>query len=271
MYHAVRLARAATGRRRIVKIEGGYQGWHSDLGVSTRPLLDDPTSPGLPEGVPNSAGILPEVAEGARRDRQRRRGAGAGCSPARGGDRRDDRRARASTRAAACTVDRAYLELARTLCTRHGTVLIFDEVMSGVPQRPRRRGRPRSASFPTSACFGKAIANGYIIAVLAGNAELMRQLAPEGTGLLLRHVQRPSAVRRRGAGDARRDRARRMFPSSLEPRRPARRRASTPPSRELGSTPSARRTARSGTSTSTRRRCATTATWHGPPARRPSV
>src|SRR5205823_5410114 len=57
IYHAVRVARAATGRTKIVKVEGGYHGWHADVGVSTRP---DHVDLSVPHPVPasNSAGSL---------------------------------------------------------------------------------------------------------------------------------------------------------------------------------------------------------------------
>jgi glutamate-1-semialdehyde 2,1-aminomutase len=76
-------------------------------------------------------------------------------------------------------VEPAYLQLARDLCTAHGSVLVFDEVMSGFRAHIQGAGA-RLGVVPDLATFGKAIANGYVIAVLAGRADLMTQLAPEG-------------------------------------------------------------------------------------------
>jgi len=179
VYHAVRLARAATRRSKIVKIEGGYQGWHSDVGASTRPSLEDAGDSSAPRAVPNSAGILPAITdaipiasvndqEGLRRtfELHGTEIAGliiepilysAGCVP----------------------VDIQYLQLARDLCTQHGAVLIFDEVMSGFRAGLGGAGARLGVEADLGA-FGKAVANGYIIAVLAGRAELMTQLTPEG-------------------------------------------------------------------------------------------
>jgi glutamate-1-semialdehyde 2,1-aminomutase len=178
-YHSVRLARAATGRRRILKIEGGYQGWHSDLGVSTRPLLDDPAYAGLPEGVPNSAGILPEVAD-AVLIATVNDGAALEQVFARHGEELAAMIVEPVVYSCGCVqVDREYLELARTLCTRHGTVLIFDEVMTGFRNGVGGAGG-RAGVVPDLGVFGKAVANGYILSFLAGKAELMTSLAPEG-------------------------------------------------------------------------------------------
>jgi glutamate-1-semialdehyde 2,1-aminomutase len=179
IYHAVRLARAATGRTKIVKIEGGYHGWHSDVGVSVRPILEDASYVGLPEGVPNSSGSLPAVTaevivatvndQEALRHLFSERGdeiAGLIVEPA--------------LYSSGCVlVDKVYLELARELCSKHGTVLIFDEVMSGFRNGIGGAGA-RLGVLPDLGAFGKAVANGYVISFLAGRADLMRQLAPEG-------------------------------------------------------------------------------------------
>src|SRR6185436_20365528 len=53
--------RAATGRGLIVKVEGGYHGWHGDVGASVKPDLERAGDVHRPVAVPNSAGILPEL------------------------------------------------------------------------------------------------------------------------------------------------------------------------------------------------------------------
>ena len=179
IYHAVRLARAATGRTKIVKIEGGYHGWHSIVGVSTRPPLREAGDAAAPRSVPNSAGILPAVtaevivatANDAISLQQLfvERGheiAALLIEPV--------------IYSSGCViVEQSYLQLARDLCTKHGAVLIFDEVMSGFRTGIGGAGARLGVSADLGA-FGKAVANGYIISVLAGVAPLMTQLAPEG-------------------------------------------------------------------------------------------
>ena len=76
-------------------------------------------------------------------------------------------------------VDKEYLQAARDLCTRHGAVLIFDEIMSGFRNGLGGAGA-RMGVIADLGAFGKAVANGHIMAVLAGKAELMKMLAPEG-------------------------------------------------------------------------------------------
>jgi glutamate-1-semialdehyde 2,1-aminomutase len=179
IYHAVRLARAVTGRTKIVKMEGGYHGWHADLGVSVRPELSEPTAAGLPQGVPNSSGSLAAVTaevlvatvndQGALEDLFARRGpeiAALVIEPV--------------LYSAGCViVNPDYLLLARKLCTRHGSLLVFDEVMSGFRSALGGAGA-KLGVVADLGVFGKALANGYIIAALAGRAEHMSRLAPEG-------------------------------------------------------------------------------------------
>ncbi len=55
--HAVRLARAATGRDKIIKIEGGYHGLHDSVLVSLKPKAEEVGDPNFPTSVPGGAGI----------------------------------------------------------------------------------------------------------------------------------------------------------------------------------------------------------------------
>jgi glutamate-1-semialdehyde 2,1-aminomutase len=180
IYHSVRLARAATGRRYIAKIEGGYQGWHSDVGVSTRPLLRDSSYLGLPEGVPNSPGILPEVARSVIVATANDRDALSTLFSERGAEIAALLVEPVLYSAGCVLVDADYLALARELCTKHGAVLVFDEVMTGFRNGLGGAGA-RLGVTPDLGVFGKAVANGYVLSFLAGRAELMTQLAPEGS------------------------------------------------------------------------------------------
>jgi glutamate-1-semialdehyde 2,1-aminomutase len=169
-----------TGRSKVLKIEGGYQGWHGDLGASTSPALDDPAPVGMPAAVPNSAGVLPAVTDAllvnaandadALRERFARDGAeiaamvvepvlySCGCVP----------------------VDAGYLALARELCTRSGVVLVFDEVLSGFRVVVGGAGSLGAGVVPDLASYGKALANGHVLSALVGRADLMDELAPGG-------------------------------------------------------------------------------------------
>jgi glutamate-1-semialdehyde 2,1-aminomutase len=179
LYNAVRVARSFTGRQKIVKAEGGYQGWHGVLGASTSPALDDPAKVALPPTISNSSGTLPATLDALRvvnvndldslRARFELEGdeiAGVVLEPI-------------LYSAGVVGVDREYLELARELCDRYGSVLVFDEVVSGF--RLTLGGAAALARvMPDLSVYGKAIANGHVIAVLAGRRDLIDVLAPAG-------------------------------------------------------------------------------------------
>jgi glutamate-1-semialdehyde 2,1-aminomutase len=179
IYHAIRLARAATGRTKIVKMEGGYHGWHADVGVSVRPVLNDPEDVGLPEPVSHWPGNLPSVTSEVIVATVNDQAALRGLFTQRGEEIAAVIIEPALYSAGCIVVDKEYLQAARDLCTRHGAVLIFDEIMSGFRNGLGGAGA-RMGVIADLGAFGKAVANGHIMAVLAGKAELMRMLAPEG-------------------------------------------------------------------------------------------
>src|SRR4029078_13446082 len=72
-----------------------------------------------------------------------------------------------------------YLEGAREACTRHGTVLIFDEVITAF-RLAAGGAQERFGVTPDLATFGKAIANGVPVAALAGRADLLDLFATGG-------------------------------------------------------------------------------------------
>jgi glutamate-1-semialdehyde 2,1-aminomutase len=177
IYHAVRVARAHTGRTKIVKVEGGYHGWHADVGVSTRPAHVDLASR-HPVAQSNSAGSLQAVvdaivvvtvndAEELERAFAENEGeiAGVILEPV--------------LYSAGCIhVEREYVDAARWLCAGTGALLIYDEVMSGFRNGLGGAGARKGPA--DLGVYGKALANGYIIAVLAGRSDLIGLLAPEG-------------------------------------------------------------------------------------------
>jgi glutamate-1-semialdehyde 2,1-aminomutase len=191
LYHAVRLARAFTGRSRVIKVEGGYHGWHGDLGVSTRPspsaLGITPTDLAagtglydrLPPSVPNSAGIL-EAVTGA-----------LVVVPANDPEALASRVAELGEELAAIVlepvlfsigtvdVDLDYLAAARRLADEADALLIFDEVLSGFRCRLGGVGAGRGVIADIGA-YGKAVANGHVLSFLAGRSEVMEFLSPSG-------------------------------------------------------------------------------------------
>ena len=169
---AIRIARAATGRDMVVKIEGSYHGHHDTVMFSVLPNADALGGRDLPSTTPMSSGIPADMAKhtagGAVQRRGRVRG---GAGRARRRDRlphpraRDDehrhRRARARLPAGA-----------KDLCERHGVVLIFDEVKSGATVAEGGAGQ-RYGVRPHLACFAKALFGGTPGAAFGGDAAIM--------------------------------------------------------------------------------------------------
>ncbi len=164
-FHAIRVARAATGRRYVIKFQGCYHGWHDAVAMNVI---------SLPENVgrhdPLSKGVLPEVTE-----------ATIVC---RFNDADDVERALTDHDVAAIILEpiphnigavlpaEGFLERLRELATKHGTVLIFDEVITGF--RHALGGYQSIAGVtPDLTTLGKAMGNGWPISALGGSAELM--------------------------------------------------------------------------------------------------
>jgi glutamate-1-semialdehyde 2,1-aminomutase len=169
---AIRLARGATGRTRIVKFEGCYHG-HGDSflvkagsGALTFGL---PNSPGVPKALADLTLTLPyNDFEAATKlfDEVGAEIAGVIVEPIVGN--------------ANCILPRdGYLQHLRALCTRHGALLIFDEVMTGF--RVALGGaQARYGVVPDLSTFGKIIGGGMPVGAYGGRADLMRQIAPSG-------------------------------------------------------------------------------------------
>lgn len=174
---ALRLARAATGRSKVIKFEGHYHGWFDNVLWSTAPALDAAGPVEAPVAVAGSKGQLPQSADDLVilpwNDLAaviRRLGHGDIAA--------------VIMEAAMCNAGAihplpGYLEGVREACTRVGTVLIFDEVITGF-RLGAGGAQQRFGVTPDLATFGKAIANGFPVAALAGRADLLDQLAKGG-------------------------------------------------------------------------------------------
>ncbi len=167
---ALRLARGFTGRAKIIKADGGYHG-HADC------LLVAAGSGAATLGIPGSAG----VPEGAARDTL--------VVPF--NDLASVEQALAAGDVAAVIIEPVagnmglvvpapgYLEGLRALTAKHGTVLIFDEVMTGF--RVAFGGaQARFGVTPDLTTIGKIIGGGLPAAAFGGRADIMQKLAPLG-------------------------------------------------------------------------------------------
>lgn len=169
---ALRLARGFTGRSVIVKFEGCYHG-HSDS------LLVKAGSGALTFGNPTSAGVPAELtAHTLVLDYN---------SP----QHVADAFARFGDEIAAVVLEPVagnmnfvrpsdeFIRALRSLCTRHGTVLVFDEVMTGFRVGPRG-AQGIFGVMPDLTTLGKVIGGGMPVGAFGGRRDIMQKLAPVG-------------------------------------------------------------------------------------------
>jgi glutamate-1-semialdehyde 2,1-aminomutase len=167
---AFRLARAATGRQKILKFEGHYHGWFDNVLWSTAPALDvagdeeAPVAIGGGKGLEEGAARNVEVLSWNRLDLVERRLAR--------GDIAAVIMEAAMCNSGAVAPAPGYLEGVRAACSRHGTILIFDEVITGFRLAPGG-AQARFGVTPDIATFAKAIANGFPVAAIAGRGEIL--------------------------------------------------------------------------------------------------
>jgi glutamate-1-semialdehyde 2,1-aminomutase len=165
---ALRIARAATGRRVVVKFEGHYHGWFDNVLWSTAP------PPGATGPVAGSRGQILDTGVdidvlawndlAALRER---------LAP---GDVAMVIMESAMCNQGGCFPGPGYLEGAREACTKHGTILVFDEVITGFRVAPGG-AQQHFGVTPDMATFAKAMANGFPVSAIAGRADLLDQLA----------------------------------------------------------------------------------------------
>ncbi|MBI3307507.1 MAG: glutamate-1-semialdehyde 2,1-aminomutase [Candidatus Omnitrophica bacterium] len=169
---AIRLARGFTGRKKILKIDGGYHG-HADS------LLVKAGSGAATFGIPDSAGVPDELARltlsipfndmNALEKVFKKEGRNLAAFilepvPANMG---------------VILPKAGYLEAARKLTKKYGALLIFDEVITGF--RISRGGAQQSFGIqPDLTTLGKILGGGLPIAAFGGRSKIMDQLAPAG-------------------------------------------------------------------------------------------
>ena len=169
---AIRVARAFTKRDKFIKFEGCYHG-HADA------FLIKAGSGAITMGVPDSPGVTKGTAQDTLLARyndlshvekvfKENKGKVAaliiepvagnmGCIPPREG----------------------FLEGLRSLCNKHGAVLIFDEVMTGFRLSPGGAHK-RFNITPDMVCLGKVIGGGLPVGAFGGREEIMNMVAPLG-------------------------------------------------------------------------------------------
>ena len=172
--YAMRLARAFTGRDKIIKFEGGYHGMSSEAQMSLAPqdLID------FPVAVPDSDGI-PESVRGEML-----------IAPYNNIDFVRALLLEHSSQIAAIIVEPfqriippapGFLEALREECTKHGAILIFDEVVTGF--RVAYGGAQSLYGVTPDMCtLGKLIGGGLPLAAIAGSSDIMSHFDKEKVG-----------------------------------------------------------------------------------------
>lgn len=173
--HCIRLARAVTGRKKLLRFEGNFHGYHDqvmwatagEFGQFAPPLK--PISAGVIAGVDEHLVQIPYNRPDLVEEAFRRYGdqlAGAICE--------------AVYYNAGCILPSAeFMSTLRRLTHEHGTVLIFDEVLSAFRMGPG--GAQEYLGVTPDLCtLGKSVGGGYPLSVFGGREALMRRLMPQG-------------------------------------------------------------------------------------------
>ena len=169
---AIRLARGYTGRNKIIKFSGCYHG-HVDS------LLVKAGSGALTQGNPDSAGVTPGTAADTLVAEYNNLPALSALFDANAGQVAGLIVEPYPANVGLILPDDGFLAGLRALCTKHGAVLIFDEVMTGF--RLSLAGTQGLHDVvPDLVCMGKIIGGGLPVGAFGGRAEIMDKLAPLG-------------------------------------------------------------------------------------------
>ncbi|MET0908424.1 MAG: aspartate aminotransferase family protein [Ilumatobacteraceae bacterium] len=167
---AIRLARGATKREKLVKVEGGYHGHHDEVMISNKPPLDQAGPADAPFSIPQSAGItqgtIDDVivvpyndADALERVLKSREVAAFIVEPV-------------MQNIGICLPDPGYLDAVREITARYGTLLIFDEVKTGITAG--YGGATKHFGIqPDLVCLAKSIGGGFPVGAFGGKAEYM--------------------------------------------------------------------------------------------------
>ena len=171
---AIRVARGVTGRDKIVKVEGGYHGHHDEVMISMKPPVDQAGPADMPRSVPGTAGITAAVLgdtivipynDPDALERVLRSGEVA-CfivEPV-------------MQNIGICLPDDGYLQAVREITQRHGTLLIFDEVKTGITAGWGGASGALGVQ-PDLIALAKSIGGGLPLGAFGGKAEYMDQIA----------------------------------------------------------------------------------------------
>jgi glutamate-1-semialdehyde 2,1-aminomutase len=189
--HALRLARAATGREKVIKFEGHFHGYSDFLNYSWAPPLGQAGPAARPIPYPQSAGMPSSLRDTVI------------VVPFNDPDALEAAFERAGHEVATLIMEPinydsgcilpqpGFVRRCRELCDRYGAVLFFDEVLTAFRTSPG--GAQASTGVVPDLCvLGKAFGGGMPISAVAGKRAIMEQLRPQGqsemSGTYLAHL-----------------------------------------------------------------------------------
>lgn len=163
--YAMRLARAYTGRNKILKFEGGYHGMSAEAQMSLAPSA----RVNFPQAVPDSAGIPQGVADqmliAPYND--------LAAIEALLNEHKDVAAIIAEPLQRIIPAEPGYLQGLRDLCDKHAVLLIFDEIVTGF-RLAYGGAQERYGVTPDICTLGKIIGGGFPLAALGASAEIMQ-------------------------------------------------------------------------------------------------
>jgi glutamate-1-semialdehyde 2,1-aminomutase len=177
--HTIRLARAFTGRTKLLKIEGHFHGYHDQvmfaIGTPPAPLAEDapanawPASSGMPTELADNLVVVPFNRTDLLADALAKHGhelAAVICEPV-------------FYNAGCILPSREFMRVMRDETRNRGIVLIYDEVQSAFRMGPG--GAQKYLGITPDLCtVGKAVGGGYPLSVFGGRADIMARLQPDG-------------------------------------------------------------------------------------------
>lgn len=180
-WHALRIARAFTGKYGVVKFEGHYHGVNDTVGYSHWPELDRAGPADRPRPVPDSAGIPPENSELITVLPFNDVDAFERCLRSQAGTLAAVIMEPVNYDSCGLVPTSEFLRVVRELTRELGVVLIFDEVLSGFRVGPGPA--LGDACVPDMTVLGKAVGGGMPVSAFMGRREIMETCTPVGPAL----------------------------------------------------------------------------------------
>lgn len=178
--HVMQMARAFTGKNDFALVEGAYNGWVDSVNISNFPSLKDVGDVNNPNSVPGAGGLDKRAVENTL------------IVPFNDIEITRSLLYRNKDRIAALILEPVMIDIGfveanseylmglRKICDELNILLIFDELLSGF-RVPEGSCQKWYNVTPDLSIFGKAIANGHIMAAVSGKNEVMETIGPKGT------------------------------------------------------------------------------------------